>query len=318
MAKKLVSIHAECGNTLLQLCATTEDRTISTPTVLDASMVDSTAEEADQKLVRHTLHCLIKKYTVIEVQSIDNNFLVLLLAYVAMELESTNNTFNLFFKMFTPSPKWYDIIHVITGIGISICKVMPFFYCFNGCDTNLSFNGKGMCSFFDAWMMSERKNELIKTFVRLGHMPESTESVNIFNVPSLVKDVYFGASHDKTKSLNSLRKEQFVQSTSNDLKKLAPGSDSLYMQILRATHIIGFEWLECAKNILVPGPSLRGFIQKGRVYVLLWLPSPRTFDLKGFVQTCKCKKEKCASCKCHQLKIYCLRLCHCNRNCQLH
>ena len=69
----------------------------------DASMVDSTAEEADQKLLRHTLHCLREKYTVIEVQSIDNNFLVLLLAYVAMELESTNNTFNLFFKMFTPS-----------------------------------------------------------------------------------------------------------------------------------------------------------------------------------------------------------------------
>ena len=155
--KKLVSIHAECGNTLLQLCATTEDRTISIPAVLDASMVDSTAEEADQKLLRHTLHCLREKYTVIEVQSIDNNFLVLLLAYVAMELESTNNTFNLFFKMFTPSPKWYHIIHVITGIGISICKVMPFFYCFNGCDTNLSFNEKGMCSFFDAWMMSELK-----------------------------------------------------------------------------------------------------------------------------------------------------------------
>ena len=46
-------------------------------------MVDSTVEEADQKLVRHTLHYIREKCTVIEVQSIDTD--VLVLAYVAME-----------------------------------------------------------------------------------------------------------------------------------------------------------------------------------------------------------------------------------------
>ena len=65
--------------------------------------------------------------------------------------------------------------------------------------------------------------------------------MDIFNVESLVKDVYFGTSQDKIKSLNSLMKAQFVQSTSNALKKLAPSSDSLYVQILRATHTGGFE-----------------------------------------------------------------------------
>lgn len=58
LAKKLVSIHAECGNIILQLCVTYEDRTISTPTLIDTSMVDSTAEDADQKLVCHTLRCI--------------------------------------------------------------------------------------------------------------------------------------------------------------------------------------------------------------------------------------------------------------------
>ena len=90
LAKKLVSVHAECGNTLLQLCVPYEDRTISTTALLDTSMVDSTAEETDQKLVRHTFHCIREKYTVIDPQSIDTDVLVILLAYVAMELESTN------------------------------------------------------------------------------------------------------------------------------------------------------------------------------------------------------------------------------------
>ena len=110
---------------------------------------------------------------------------------------------------------------------------------------------------FYAWMQSECKDELTKTFVRLGHMPESIESVDIFNAESLVKDVYFGTILDKTKSLNSLRKGQFVQSISKYLKNQAPSSDSLYMQILRAAHIAGAELLECAQNVLVPGPSLR-------------------------------------------------------------
>ena len=71
---------------------------------------------------------------------------------------------------------------------------------------------------FYAWMWSECKDELTKTIVRLGHMPESIESVDIFNAESLVKDVYFGTILDKTKSLNSLRKGQFVQSISKYLK----------------------------------------------------------------------------------------------------
>ena len=113
-------------------------------------------------------------------------------------------------------------------------------------------------------------------------MIESIESVDIFNLESLVKDVYFGASHDKTKSLNSLRMGQFVQSTSNDFKKLPPSSDSPFMQISRLTQIASFEWLEFAQNILIPDNSLRRFIQKCGMHVSHWLLSPPTFDLKRF------------------------------------
>ena len=178
-----------------------------------------------------------------------------------------------------------------------ICKALPFFYFLTGCDTNSIFNGKGKCSFFDNWIKSECNDELTNTFVRLGHVPKSIESVDIFIVESLVKDVYFGTSHGKTKILNLLGKDQFIQSTSNDLKKLAPSSDLLHMQILRAAHIASFEWLECAQNVLVSDLSLLGFIHKCGVYVPRWLPNPATFDLKGIVLTCIRKKAKWTSCQ---------------------
>ena len=79
LAKKLVYIHNECGNTLLKLSVTYEDRTISIPTLIDTSVVDSTAEEGNQQLVRDTLHCITEKCSVIKVQSTDTQFLVLLL-----------------------------------------------------------------------------------------------------------------------------------------------------------------------------------------------------------------------------------------------
>ena len=79
LAKRLVYIHNECGNTLLKLSVTYEDRTISIPTLIDTSVVDSTAEEGNQQLVRDTLHCITEKYSVIKVQSTDTQFLVLLL-----------------------------------------------------------------------------------------------------------------------------------------------------------------------------------------------------------------------------------------------
>ena len=45
-------------------------------------------------------------------------------------------------------------------------------------------------------MKSEWKDELTKTFFRLGLIPESIESVDIFNDELLLKDVYFGTSYD--------------------------------------------------------------------------------------------------------------------------
>ena len=61
-------------------------------------MADSTAEKTNQKLVRHKLHCIREKYMVIEVQAINIDVLFLMLAYVALEMESTNNAFIVFFK----------------------------------------------------------------------------------------------------------------------------------------------------------------------------------------------------------------------------
>ena len=232
-------------------------------------------------------------------------------------MESSNNhTANVFFKLVTPSPTWYNIVSLIKELGTDICKAFPFLYAFTGCDSVSSFNGKGKCTFWDHWMKSGMKDNITRTFIKLGNMPGSMDSDNIYALEVLVKSVYYGGIKNfKETSLNELRKVQFMQSTSNDIRKIAPSSDALYMQLLRVIHTAGFEWVECLHNVVLPDPSVRGYIMKSGVYVPKWLLNPSTFILATFLQTCKCKTATCKSCKCAQLKIPCLPLCHCNKKC---
>ena len=190
-------------------------------------------------------------------------------------------------KLVTPNPTWYNTLSLIEHLTIDVCKALPYFYTFTGCDTVSSFNGKGKCTFFDTWMESRKKSDLTKTFIKLGNMPESINSDDRNTLKVLVKTVYFGNVKDiENISLNDMRKHQFIQSTSNDLKKIAPSSDALNMHSLRAAHTAGFEWVECLHNVSVPDPSVRGYVLKD-MFVPKWLSKVSTFNVAEFLQTCK-------------------------------
>ena len=137
LASKIVSIHSDVGNTHLLLCTPYNNSVISFPptekdTVFQISI---TAEEADQKIIQHALHCIKVGYSFIEIQSIDTDVLILLLAYIAMELVSNNDSFNLYLKLVTPNPTWYNILSLIEHLTIDVCKALPYFYAFTECDS---------------------------------------------------------------------------------------------------------------------------------------------------------------------------------------
>ena len=320
LASKVISIHRDVGNMNLQICVTQNDTIISVPTAVDDEIfqISSTAEEADQKIVRHALHCIRSGYSDIEVQSIDTDVLVLLLAYVAKTLELMDDSvLNVYFTLVTANPKWFNIISLIDHLGIDICKAFPYFHAFTGCDTVSSFNWKGKCMFFDSWMKSAIKNRITQTMIKLGYMPEYTDPEDIQVLESLVKSVYYGDTKNlENVTLNCMRKRQFLKSTSNDLRKIAPSSDALHMHALRAIHTAGFEWNECLQNVPIPDPSLRGYVLKDEMFVPKWLPNAYKFKVEDFIQTCKCKTAKCTSCNCAKLDHPCLPQCLCNRMCK--
>ena len=129
LVSKIVSIHSDVDNTHLLLCATHDNSVISFPSTVNDTVfqISSTAKEADQKIIWYTLHCIKVGYSFIEIQSIDTDVLILLLAYIAMELVSNKDSFNLHLKLVTPNPTWYNILSLIEHLTIDVCKALPYF-----------------------------------------------------------------------------------------------------------------------------------------------------------------------------------------------
>ena len=85
-----------------------------------------------------------------------------------------------------------------------------------------------MCTFFDHWMKSDIKDQITKTFIKLSTMPESIFTEDKSALEELVKSVYYGGIKNcRALSINRLRKFQLLQSSSNDMSKIAPSSDAL-------------------------------------------------------------------------------------------
>ena len=118
-----MSIHSDIGNTHLLLPFSPN----ANNTVFQISNI---TEEADQKIIRHAVHCIKVGYSFIEIQSIDSDVLFLLLAYIAMKLVSNNDSFNLYFKLVTPNPTLYNILSLIHHLAIDVFKALPYFSVF--------------------------------------------------------------------------------------------------------------------------------------------------------------------------------------------
>ena len=108
------------------------------------------AEEADQRLERHTLNLIHNGYKNILVRTIDTDVLVLLISHIGrVELGDVD-----IHAYLIDSEIYYGIRATIQELESTICRALPFFYALSGCETVLSFYGKGKCKAYDVWLKS--------------------------------------------------------------------------------------------------------------------------------------------------------------------
>ena len=88
------------------------------------------------------------------------------------------------------SDKYFNINTIIQNRGSDVCRALPFFYAFTGCDTVSSFFGKGKCKAYDVWDQSTQKEELTNTFIQLGEKPADITTDQVKILESYVLELY--------------------------------------------------------------------------------------------------------------------------------
>ena len=228
LAQKNIELHQ--GNKIL--IVSFKDTVLYKPSthainLPDTSISECQSEEADQRLIRHTLHCLAdcQLYERVVIRTIDTDVLILLISYISLlELRSID-----VYTELINTPTFYDICKIIQHLGAHICKALSFFSEFTGCDIVSSLYGKGKCKAWDIWMTSEFKQAYTEIFSKLGNKPDSVTEEDLDILEKYVIELYLISAQNKLPptSLSSMRLNKFKSSPDNDLRKLLPSRASL-------------------------------------------------------------------------------------------
>ena len=127
------------------LCSTS----IETLDSHDISITHCQSEEADQRLIWHTLHCISAQYKKIAVRTVYTDVLILLVSYVSQIYDICTDV-NIYAHMVNSACEYYDVISAIFDLGKETCNILTFFNAFTRCKTVSSFFSKGNYRAWDA------------------------------------------------------------------------------------------------------------------------------------------------------------------------
>ena len=279
-------------------------------------LLNCNSEEADQRLVRHAINCAINQIATIAVFTYNTDVIILLLSvsHLVTEVSLSKSTVYCVFGM-GEDARLYNITSLAQQLGESVCKGLPFFHAFTGCDTVSSFYNHSKLKFWDAWMKSESKQLLADTFTRYINQPLSVRECDIDILHSFVMTVYKPKMLPDT-TVTEARIEEFLCSSNTNILRLLPISrPGLIEHIKRACIQAGWLWRESIENVSHQDPELWGWILLKKRYIPRWQSFTITNSIEDLCKTCTCSKLLCKNCKCAKLKVKCLPFCKCKGKC---
>ncbi|CAH3160564.1 unnamed protein product, partial [Porites evermanni] len=140
-----------CGNSCYQL---------SSGVVQPISELESTQEEADTRMLLHSLHAARSRFDSVVIVSEDTDVLVLLLAFKSFIPSSV------FIKCGSQTRvKYIEVSRIVESVGATVCRSLLGFHAFSGCDTVSAFAGRGKVV---GYRIVTRNVEFQEMFQQLG------------------------------------------------------------------------------------------------------------------------------------------------------
>ena len=271
------------------------------------SINDCQSEEEDQRIVRHTLHCLSDCY-----QFKQGTDVLMLIVFNIGSLNVTPKA-DIYVKMLK-NQNFYNIKDITSFIGLTICKALSFYYSFAGCDT--TFFKRGKCKIWDTWHNNTHKDEITSVFTKLSDQPPLITDIGMNILEQFVIEIYSVSKSFKYTSLGEMRLQKFITSIDNNLCNLPPSCDALLQHAKRVCYQARYLWRETISNVELPDPTIWGWKRSISGTLLpLWVAELCSIQIDTFIKTCECYKELCKNCKCSRSGLHCLTFCGCSRNC---
>ena len=109
------------------------------------------------------------------------------------------------FLVYGPEEKYYNALENVDNLGVNVCKALPFFHAFTGCDTVSSFYQHGKAKFWKEWQDTYQHDQtLTEVFKDMSDQPGSIDERSFNIICSFVYRVY-GIDASKNSSFKSLR-----------------------------------------------------------------------------------------------------------------
>ena len=150
-----------------------------------------TSEEADARVIGHVLNISVNNdYKKIFVQTSDTDVFILLLAYFPSIRENCTSAIYCKYGLGS-NTKHYHINALADEVGYDICRALPFFYAFSGCDTVSNLFKHTKVAMWDAWRTYPSHENLTLVFQQLSDEPSEISSSQMDEIEEFVKYVYY-------------------------------------------------------------------------------------------------------------------------------
>ena len=120
---------------------------------LEVDIIHCTSEEADPRIVRHVINLSKMGYSQIQVKTIDSDVVMLCLVYTGRVIENGVEKYNV---VYGPKEKCINLVANYGKLGDDVCRGLPFYDAFTGCDTVSSFYKVGKAKFWTVWCKKTR------------------------------------------------------------------------------------------------------------------------------------------------------------------
>ena len=230
-------------------------------------------------------------------------------AYTGRVIENGVEKYNV---VYGPKEKCINLVANYGKLGDDVCRGLPFYNAFTGCDTVSSFYKVGKAKFWTVWCKKIEINDNILTgiFKKLSNCPSSITEEDFNALCDFVYDAY---NLSKQTPFKSRRTDQLISTPNINLRMLVPSPSGILQHAKRACIQAGYLWKLADQEIVIPDPNEWGWSSApGGSFVPRWQDED-VIEIKPVLSTCSCVKGVCTGCSCSKSGVRCLVYCKCDK-----